>query len=97
MPIERNGKYYIIELAFTEDWRSIVGEMALSQMTKDLGGIIIVTAKGWDSDSIGNLVSLVGDKLGINWSWICLDKEDIEDVEEGKKTLKEYLKKFAWI
>ncbi len=96
---QRKGKYNLIELAFTEDWRSIVGELALAHMTDDLGRIIVTAnnENGWDPDSISNLVSLVGTKLGIDWAWINLAQEAIDDTDKGKKVLKQYLKKYEWI
>ncbi len=77
-----------------------MGELALANMTSDLGGIIIVTANnenGWDSDSISNLVSLVGAKLEIDWAWINLDKEDLADIDKGKNVIRKSLKKWEWI
>ncbi len=33
---KRKGKLYLIEIAFNEDWRSIVGELTLVYLTKRL-------------------------------------------------------------
>lgn len=93
---ERRGKPLIIEIALTEEWRSIVGELTLAHLTKNCTGILIITAN-WDSDYLSNLVSLVGDKLGITWYWMNLEQEDLDDIERAKKTIRSSLKKWEWI
>ena len=93
---ERRGKPFIIEIALSEDWRSIVGEIALAYLAKKCTGILIITT-GWDEDYIDNLVPLVGKKLGVTWYYIILDEEDLEDIERAKKTLRTNLKEWQLI
>jgi hypothetical protein len=93
---KRRGTFLIIELAFNEDWRSIVGELTLAHLAKDCSGVLIITA-GWDSDFVDNVVSLVGKKLDLGWCWINLDQTELDDLEKAKKTIKSYLKKWQWI
>ena len=93
---KRRGKYVIIELAFNEDWRSIVGEITLAYLTRDCSRFILVTS-GWDSDLLSNIIGLVGDALGQEWSWINLNPSDLDDIEKAKKAIKSALKKWNWI
>ena len=93
---ERRGKPFIIEIALTEEWRSIVGEITLAHLAKKCTGILIVTS-GWSEDYLNNLVSLVGDKLGITWYYINLEEEDLKDIERAKRTLRTSLKEWQLI
>lgn len=93
---ERRGKPFLIEIALTEDWRSIVGELTLAHLTKNCSGILIISAN-WDSNYLGNLVSLIGDKLGIIWYWINLERKELDDIEKAKKIIRSFLKKWKWI
>lgn len=91
---ERRGKPFIIEIAFTEEWRSIVGEITLAHLAKNCSGIIIISAER-DPEFLGNLVSLVGDKLKITWNWINLE-EELDDIERAKKTIRSRLPAFLY-
>jgi len=93
---DRNGKLYIIELAFNEDWRSIVGELALAAALRNLGGIFIITY-GYSDDFISNLVSMFGDKLNIVWAYLNFSDEEYSDVENMKKQIKQNLESWKWI
>ena len=48
-------------------------------------------------DYLNNLVSLVGDKLGITWYYINLEEEDLKDIERAKRTLRTSLKEWQLI
>lgn len=93
---ERRGKPFIIEIALNEDWRSIVGEITLANLTKKCTGILIITT-GWDEDYFGNLVPLIGNKLGVTWYYIILDEEEIKEIERAKRTLRTNLKEWQLI
>jgi len=93
---ERRGKPFLIEIALNEDWRSIVGEIALAHLTKKCTGILIITTD-WDENYINNLVPLIGNKLGVTWYYIVLDEKDLEDIECAKKTLRNNLKEWQLI
>lgn len=93
---KRRGRFIIIELAFTEDWRSIVGELTLAFLTKNCSRFILITAN-WDSDLLGNIVGLVGDSLRQKWNWINLDQSQLDDIEKAKKFIRTTLKHWEWI
>jgi len=92
----RRGSPFIIEIALNEDWRSIVGELTLAHLSKNCSGILVIST-GWDPEYLGNLVSLVGEKLGIRWYWIDLEQEELDNIERAKSNIKSFLKKWKWI
>jgi hypothetical protein len=100
---EYKGKpYLVIEIALTEEWRTIVGEMTLAYFTKGCTGIIIITS-GWDENYIKNLVSLIGDKLKHAFKrefymhCINLNENQLKDLKEAKGIIKKSLKQWDWI
>jgi hypothetical protein len=93
---DRNGKLWLIEIAFNEDWRSIVGELALTSAVKNPSGIFIITY-GWDEDFIPNLLPLFGDKFNIEWAYESFSDEEYSDLETMKKLIKKDLEKWEWI
>jgi hypothetical protein len=87
------GRLYIIELAFSENWRSIVGEIALASMIKDCRLFLIT--QGFPTEFMGNLVPLFGKKLGVNWMYYNYEEES--DLESMKKDFRRWLKDSHWI
>lgn len=93
---ERKGRYSIIEIAFSEDWRSVVGEITLASFVKGLDCLLILT-KEWEDEDIRN-ISLVADKLGVKWCRIKnLDKKETENIETAKSIVRDILKKLELI
>lgn len=93
---DRKGKLYLIELAFNEDWRSIVGELAAASALKNLGRIFIVTY-GWSDDFISDVISLFGEKFNIRWASHNFSEDEYLDVAYIKNKVKQDLKKWEWI
>jgi len=89
----RKGKLYIIELAFSENWRSIVGEIALASMIKHCKMFLITL--GFENEFIDNLIPLFGKKLGVDW--IYYNFEEPNDLDSMKKDIRKWLKELHWI
>lgn len=95
---ERKGRPYIIEIALSEDWRSIVGEITLASLAKGCAGILVITTCVWKEKELDDLMSIVGGKLGVVWwRWIILDKKQSTNVEEAKTTVKGFLRDWDMI
>ncbi|MEM3697466.1 MAG: hypothetical protein QXQ94_08230 [Candidatus Bathyarchaeia archaeon] len=88
---ERKGRPLIIEIALNEDWRSIVGEMTLASLAKGCSAIFII-ATNWDDEYLNNLMSIIGNKLGVYWYYIILDEKDLKDLEVAKRNIKVFMK-----
>ena len=87
------GGLYIIELAFSEDWRAIVGEFLLVSMIKNCKEFFMVTVG--DPEFTGDLFKIVEKKLGFH-RWISYTFEEI-DLETMRRELRSYLKEKEWI
>jgi hypothetical protein len=92
----RRGKVIIFELAFNEDWRSIVGELALASALKNLDSIMIITA-GYSDEFIENLIPLFGERLKIVWAHYNFSDDEYSDVDYMKEELRKILKRWDWI
>jgi len=88
----RKGRLYIIELAFSENWRSIVGEIALASMIKNCRLFLITS---FQNEFIDNLVPMLGKKLGVHWTYYNL--EELGDLDSIKKEVRKWLKELHWI
>jgi hypothetical protein len=89
----RRGRLYIIELAFSENWRSIVGEIALASMIKDCELFLIT--QGFPSTFIENLIPMFGKKLGVHWMYY--NYEEVSNLDSMKKDIRKWLKEKHWI
>lgn len=89
----RRGRLYIIELAFSENWRSIVGEIALASMIKDCKFFLIT--QGFPKEFIDNLIPMFGKKLGVHWMYY--NYEETSDLGSMKKDTRRWLKESHWI
>jgi len=89
----RKGRLHIFELAFSENWRSIVGEIALASMIKNCTLFLITS--GFEDDFIDNLVRLFGKKLRVHW--IYYNYEKLADLKSIKEDFRRWLKKRRWI
>lgn len=88
------GQLHIIELAFSENWRSIVGEIALASMIKHCKMFIIT--QGFTQEFIDNLVPMFGKKFDVNWTYY--NYEELGDLKSMEKDIREWLKKeLHWI
>ena len=85
----RRGRLYIIELAFSENWRCIVGEIALASMIKDCRFFLIT--QGLPNEFINNLVPMFGKKLRVHWMYY--NYEEVSDLDSMKKIFENGWKK----
>jgi hypothetical protein len=89
----RRGRLYIIELAFSENWRSIVGEIALASVIKDCKLFLIT--QGFPNGFMENLVPMFGKKLGVHWMYY--NYEELSDLDSMKKDIWKWLKEKRWV
>jgi hypothetical protein len=105
----RGGKC-IFEIAFTEDWRAIAGEICLASMVEDCTKVYILTyiprglVSGGDSNYENrwtNFVSMVGEKVGLKWGasalFIPFDVYDKNKINEAKTLILSKLKEDGWV
>lgn len=91
-----NGGFYIIELAFSDDWRAIAGELLLSSIVKNCKWFYMITVG--EPDFTGALFNIIGKKVNFNkWSSYTFEYSDLEDVEKMKREIKGHLKEMQWI
>jgi hypothetical protein len=89
----RKGKLHIIDLAFSDNWRSIVGEIALVSMIKN--SKLFVITQGFPNEFIDNLVPMFGKKLDVHWMYY--NYEELDDLETMKKDIRKWLKDAHWL
>lgn len=90
------GDLYIVELAFSEDWRAIVGEFLLVSMIKNCKDFLMVTVG--DPEFTGDLFKIVGKKLDFRrWFSYTFEESDLENVDKMKREIRSYLKERRWI
>ena len=90
------GGLYIIEIAFSEDWRAIVGEFLLVSMIKNCKEFFMITVG--DPSFSGDLFRIIQKKLDFNrWISYTFEYSDLNDAEKIKREVKSYLKESEWI
>lgn len=89
----RKGQQYFIELAFSENWRSVVGEIALASMVKNCKLLLIT--QGFTNEYVDNLVPMFGKKLDVNWMYYNF--EELGDLDSMKKDIRKWLKESHWL
>jgi hypothetical protein len=89
----RKGRLHIIELAFSENWRSIVGEIASASMIK--GCKLALITQGFLDTFVENLVPMFGEKLEV-W-WMYNNYEEVSDLDSMKRDIRKWLKDSNWI
>lgn len=92
---KRRGRYFLIEIALTEDWRMIVGEIASTRLIGN--SRLMIVSSGWDNEYLDSLISIVAGKLKVRCSYINFDEEEMKDVEHVKKDLSSFLEECGWI
>ena len=92
----RRDRKSIIEIALSEEWRAVVGELALLKAYRAASAIFIVY--GWKDDTLEDIFSVMGEVLNFeNWYYINLDEEDIGSLEKVKKVIGDALVEWDWI
>lgn len=90
------GGLYIIELAFSDNWRAIAGELLLASIVKNCKWFYTITVG--DPDFTGALFKIIGTKVDFNrWSSYTFEDSDLKDVEKMKREIKGHLKELGWI
>lgn len=100
---KRKEAYYIFEIAFTEDWRAIIGEYILTALKEGSRFFIfrfVKTDEEVDSqyDFLNSLLSILGKKFETTkWYFWVLTKQDAKNIEKTKTTLRKSLRKWNFI
>jgi len=99
----RREAYYIFEIAFTEDWRAIIGEYILTALKESARFFIfrfVGSAEEVDSehDFLDNLLSILGKKFERTiWYFWIFTKEDAKNFDRTKITIRKWLRKYKFI
>ena len=90
----RKSKKFIIEIALSENWRSIVGEFTLAKLL-DAWGILFIT--DFDEDYFSDLLKILENGLNYNkYSFYLLDEEELEDVNATSNQIIKWLRKWKF-
>ena len=99
----RRGKFYFLELAFTEDWRSVIGEFILASLKRNSRGFFVIRisfddeTRESDYDLFHNLFKILSRKEKMRWAFYLFTKHEITDFDYVKRKLKEALKEYKWL
>jgi hypothetical protein len=89
------GQLHIIELAFSENWRSIVGEIALASMVKHCK--LFLVTQGFPHEFVlDNLVPMFAKKFDL-WYTVYNYEDEIDDLDSVEKDIRKHLKDLRWI
>jgi hypothetical protein len=94
---------YVFELAFTEDWRAIIGEFALAWLkgcSRFFVFRLVDNEEQQDSeyDLLNNLFGILWKKFTkTRWYFWVLTKKDKRNIEKTKKEIRKDLKKWKFI
>jgi hypothetical protein len=90
------GSLYFIELAFSEDWRAIAGEMLLASIVKNCKEFYMITIG--EPDFTNSLLKIIGNKIDFKkWVSYTFETSDLNDVEKMKRGIRNHLKQMNWI
>lgn len=96
-------KIYVFEIAFTEDWRAIIGEF-MSACLKGCSQFFIfrfvesVSDIDNEYDLLNNLLSIICEKFKETyWGFRILTKRDFKNFEKAKNSIKRDLRKLSLI
>lgn len=100
---KRREKYYIFEIAFTEDKRAIIGEFILTALKEGSRFFVfrfVKTEEKVDSeyDFMNNLLSILGKQVEETaWYYWVFTKEDAKNIEKTKAKIKKSLREWNFI
>jgi len=80
------GQCVVFELAFTEDWRAIAGEVLLAALSRKVSKVFIVT--NYKSPAVSSVVSILNEWMyeeGL-LQWGC-DHIVVKGIEDAKEKL----------
>lgn len=96
----------VFEIAFTETWREVAGEVCLASMVEDCVKIFVITYLPEGDASIyehrwKEFVSMVGEKVGLKYSaealFIPYDFHEENKIDEVKQLVLARLKERNWV
>lgn len=94
------GKIYVFEIAFTEDWRAVIGEF-VSACLKGCSQFFIFRSVetendlDYEYDLLNNLLSIIGEKFKETyWAFRILTRKELKNFEATKKSIKRDLRKW---
>nr|KXH70600.1 MAG: hypothetical protein AM325_15700 [Candidatus Thorarchaeota archaeon SMTZ1-45] len=92
----RKDRKYLVEIALSEDWRALVGELSLAKACRAANVLFIVS--GWDKDALDDILTVMGEVLDYEkWYYIILDDNDVNNLEKAKKVVSKWLTDWEWI
>ena len=87
----KRGKHYIFEIAFTEDWRAVAGEYALSHISDASNYFVFRFVEDEDEldfeyDLINNLLGILSERFKTTgYSFWIITKDEAKNFEIKKK------------
>jgi hypothetical protein len=100
---KRRETYYVFEIAFTEDWRAIVGEYTLSWL-KECSRFFVFTYVdskdnvNYEYDFLNSLLTILGKTFKeTTWYFWVFTKEDARNFKKTKIQIKKWLRKYNFI
>ena len=100
----KNGSYYVFEIAFTEDWRAVVGEYTLSWLKKNCTKFFVFRlvkddeSREKEYELLNNVMGILGKRFKKTvWSFWIFTEEELENFSKLKKSLVDTLLEFKFI
>lgn len=101
------GGICVFEIAFTEDWRAVVGEICLASMVENCTKIFIVCPSSQYLEAseayeyrMGTYYSMIGEKVGLKYGakaiFIPFDAWEKDRIEDIKGLILKQLERLEW-
>jgi len=99
---KRKESYYIFEIAFTENWRAIIGEFILASLKEGSRFFIFRLVKteeevGSAYDFLNNLFSILGEKNDLNWYFWIFTEQDAKNFGRAKVKIRKQLREWKFV
>ncbi|MCK4568560.1 MAG: hypothetical protein KAU48_14730 [Candidatus Thorarchaeota archaeon] len=95
--LDRHGKKWFIEIALSEDWRAIVGELFLVNMVSGFKSILFIISR-WEYEFMTNVLHAMRNKYDLGgWAFLILDEKEVNNLTKAKKSVENYLTELDWI
>lgn len=93
---EHPGQSVVFELAFTEDWRAIAGEVLLAALSRKAAKVFIIT--NYEDPAVSSMVSILYDwtKEQDLLKWGC-EHIVVTGIEDAKRKLRRLLRDRGYI
>jgi len=99
----KRGRHYIFEIAFTEDWRAVVGEYTLSWISNSSRYIVFRLVEGkkeqdLEYNLLSNLLGILYEQFKTTtWYFWIITKDEAKNFEMLRKKIKKQLKEWNFI